>query len=122
MQLGIIGHSPCLYALSIAFLDARLHALVQSVIRIHGVQRVVYVHPSYRKIALLPEGLIAEHLTADVTELYVEAQPVAQKARNLMQHSFEHQRLLTLISIYALAVNMSLMIHKRRQQHEAAAA
>ena len=89
------------------------HLGLQTVMGVHGVERVVDFLPGNGKEALGAEILVAKHLAGDVTELDEEAQPTAQPTDECFKEQPEDFLAVHVLGIVALAIGMGLPIEQR---------
>ena len=89
------------------------HLRLQTVVGIHGVERVVDFLPWDGKEALGTEMLIAKHLAGYIAELDEEAQPTPQPSDKRFEEQSKDFLAVHVIGIIALTIGVSLTIEQR---------
>lgn len=80
----------------------------QAVGRWQAMQRVVYLLPLDREVAVGSESLVAKHLVGKVAKLDVQAQAVVETRRYLTEKAPEDVALVHSLVVFALAVYTSM--------------
>ena len=80
------------------------------------MERVVYLLPLDREVAVGSESLVAKHLVGKVAKLDVQAQAVVETRRYLTEKAPEDVALVHSLVVFALAVYTSMQVDNRWQQ------
>ncbi len=103
-----------LHSLLIGVFDLFQHLGLQTVMGIHGMERVVDFLPKYWEEALSTEKTIAKHFARDVAELYEETKATAQPTDKRLQQYAENFLAVDVFGIVALTVSMCLPVKERQ--------
>jgi hypothetical protein len=113
VEVLLCGHLTRLYSLLVDMLYLFQHLRLQTVVGIHGVERVVDFLPGNREEALGTEILVAKHLAGDIAELDEEAQPTTKAPDKRFEKQTKDFLTVHVIGIVTLAIGVSLPVEQR---------